>query len=509
MINVSVTKALLADLVVAGYGLFCPGGELTKEQRALCASLQVPVDQLFERAAFTGSVGSTLNTFALHNGQLVNIIFVGVAKDASSPDEWLEGLRRSVGALARAAEQLKVTDLAIDLPVFPDHGVSPFDGAKEVIATFYMATYHFQQFITDKKRKLPEDYTLVLKTHASYDEELEQGVEWGKRIGHAVCQARQWCDLPAANLTPTELADTAAAIAHAHENLTCTIYNRSEIEKMGMGGVIGVSQGSTQEPRFVVLEYIPENETKDLVALVGKGVTFDSGGLSIKPADRMDEMKDDMAGAAAVIATMQAIAHLKPNVRVVGCTPLVENLPSGSAMKPGDILVHYNGITSEVKNTDAEGRLILADALAYVSATYNPTVIIDAATLTGACAYALGPYFAGLMTQNRELEQRLIAAGRHSGDRLWALPFFDDYKPAIKSDVADVCNIGSSAYRAGAVTAGFFLSHFVPEKMPWAHLDIAGTSFNVPDRSYYRPGATGFGVRLFIELLMNWQTFAS
>lgn len=506
MIQITLTQSLLGGLKVAGYGLFCPEGKLTEEQRSFCKELNIPVDQLFERSSFTGAAGTTVETSAVHQGQLVSVIFVGCDAATLSPDSWLEGFRRSVGALARVAERLKITNLAVDVPPFSDYGVTPFDGAKEVAITFAMATYHFQQFITDAKRKLPEDYTLTLKVHEAFHEEMRQGIEYGTRVGHAVCQARHWCDLPAANLTPTELAEKAVAIARVHDHVKCTVFNRDEIASMNMGGIIGVSQGSVQEPRLVVLEYIPEHETNEVIALVGKGVTFDSGGLSIKPSARMDEMKDDMAGAAAVIATMQAIAHLRPHVRVVCCAPIVENLPSGSAMKPGDILIHYNGITSEVKNTDAEGRLILADALAYVAKTYKPTVMVDVATLTGSCAAALGPLYAGCMSKNEKLIKRLLAVGGHAGDFLWQLPFNDDYKASIKSTVADVCNEGSPRYMAGAITAGLFLSHFVPKEMVWAHLDIAGVSFNVPDRSYYRSGATGFGVRLFVELLMNWKS---
>ena len=215
-------------------------------------------------------------------------------------------------------------------------------------------------------------------------------------------------------------------------------------------------------------------------------------------------MKDDMAGAAAVISTMEMIAHLKPRVNVVAFAPLSENMPSGNATRPGDVVQFYNGKTAEIKNTDAEGRLILADALSYAVKHYSPDAIIDFATLTGSCSYALGPFFAGLMSQHEELTQRILSAGQRSGDRVWPLPFHDDYKPAVRSTVADLCNEGSSTYRAGAITAGFFLQNFVGT-VPWVHLDIAGTSFNVPDMSYYRPGATGFGVRLLADLFMHWQ----
>jgi leucyl aminopeptidase len=215
-------------------------------------------------------------------------------------------------------------------------------------------------------------------------------------------------------------------------------------------------------------------------------------------------MKDDMAGAAAVISTMEALAHLKPRINVIALAPITENLISGHATKPGDIIQFYNGKTAEIKNTDAEGRLILADALSYAVKHYRLDAIINIATLTGSCAYALGPFFGGLMSKHENLSARLLAAAKKSGDRLWPLPFHDDYKPAVRSTVADLCNAGNAKYRAGAITAGFFLKNFVDD-VPWVHLDVAGTSFDVPDMPYFRPGATGFGVRLFIDLITDWS----
>jgi leucyl aminopeptidase len=238
---------------------------------------------------------------------------------------------------------------------------------------------------------------------------------------------------------------------------------------------------------------------------VGKGITFDSGGLSIKPAVHMETMKEDMSGAAAVIATMDAIGALKPDVNVIGITPLSENLPSGKATKPGEIVRFYNGKTAEIKNTDAEGRLILADALSYAIEQYKPDMIIDIATLTGACAHALGPFYCGLMSDDDALVNTIQTASDRTGDRVWRLPLHNDYKPSIRSVVADICNIGSPKYSAGAITAALFLQNFVGDT-PWAHLDIAGTAFDVPDIPYYRAhSATGFGVRLMIDIAMNWK----
>ena len=215
-------------------------------------------------------------------------------------------------------------------------------------------------------------------------------------------------------------------------------------------------------------------------------------------------MKEDMSGAAAVLATMEAIAQLKPKINVIGVLALAENLPGGDALKPGDIVRFYNGKTAEVRNTDAEGRLVLADALSYAVKHYKPTAMIDVATLTGACAYALGPYYTGLMSPDDALAKAIKVAGESSGDVVWRLPMTADYRRAIRSQVADICNIGTEKIMAGAITAAHFLEHFVGD-VPWAHLDIAGTAFNVPNLPYYRPGATGVGVRLLVELARSWK----
>ena len=266
-----------------------------------------------------------------------------------------------------------------------------------------------------------------------------------------------------------------------------------------MGGVLGVSQGSTHPPRFLILEYGPP--AKRPIVLVGKGVTFDSGGISIKPSAGMAEMKMDMSGAAAVIGTFEAVAQLKLPVHIIGLIPAVENLPSGSSIRPGDVLRHYNGMTSEVDNTDAEGRLILADALAYAD-TFKPQAVIDLATLTGAVVVALGHHATGMMGNDRGLMKKLETAGAATYERVWELPLFDEYEKQIKSDIADVKNTGGRW--AGAITGGLFLKKFIG-KYPWVHLDIAGTAILEESGNYTSKGASGVGVRLLTELLRRWK----
>ncbi len=420
----------------------------------------------------------------------------------------IEFYRRALGAVIRLAERHKLASLACVLPEEQLFGVTLSYLAKQTALILQMADYHFDAYITssERSREHTVKVTLVLEynkntTNAAL-QEIREGLKEGVIIAEAVNKARTWCDTPPSDLTPLILADKAQELADTY-GLKCTIFDEPTIIAMGMGGLAGVARGSEQDCRFVILEYTAKQADAPRIALVGKGITFDSGGLSLKPAQAMETMKDDMAGAAVVIATMQAIAQLKPAVHVVALAPLAENMPSGTGTKPGDILRFYNGKTAEVKNTDAEGRLILADALSYAIRQYHPTAIIDMATLTGAAANALGHFYGVLLSKHDALVDRIYDASRLSGDRVWRFPFDDDYKAAIKSDIADICNIGNPRYMAGTITAGFFLKNFVDD-VPWAHFDIAGVAFNVPDISYFRPGASGFGVRLLVELLMHW-----
>nr|NIP83691.1 leucyl aminopeptidase [Gemmatimonadota bacterium]NIQ59998.1 leucyl aminopeptidase [Gemmatimonadota bacterium]NIU80215.1 leucyl aminopeptidase [Gammaproteobacteria bacterium]NIX48602.1 leucyl aminopeptidase [Gemmatimonadota bacterium]NIY13051.1 leucyl aminopeptidase [Gemmatimonadota bacterium] len=279
-----------------------------------------------------------------------------------------------------------------------------------------------------------------------------------------------------------------------------TVFDRAAMEEEGFGGILGVAAGSEEEPRFIVLEYRGAGEDEAPLALVGKGVTFDSGGISIKPSQKMEEMKYDMSGAAAVLGAMQAVARLRPRINVVALVPATENLPSGRATKPGDVLTMYSGKTVEVINTDAEGRLILADALAYARERYGPRAMIDAATLTGAVVVGLGHHAVGLMGNDGDLMDEVRAVGERTGERCWPLPLWDEYRKQLDSDVADLKNTGGRP--AGSLTAGWFLKEFVGD-VPWVHLDIAGTAWRDEPAPYLRKGATGVPTRLFIEWIRD------
>ena len=331
---------------------------------------------------------------------------------------------------------------------------------------------------------------------------LVAGLQRGAVVASAVALARDLINEPPGSLTPTRMADIASRLA-SRSGLEIRVYDGAAIDAERLGGLAGVARGSEEEPRLVRLEYTPRRAEASVptVALVGKGITFDSGGLSLKTADGMMTMKTDMSGAAAVLAAMSVLGRLAVPVRVVGFMPLTENMPGGRAIKPGDVLRARNGKTIEVLNTDAEGRLVLADALS-LAVEERPAAIVDLATLTGAVVVALGRRIAGLMANDDDLAGALESAAARAGERLWRLPLPDDYRKDIDSEVADIKNIGGPG-SAGSIIAGLFLREFV-DSVPWAHLDIAGTARSDADDGYTTKGATGFGVRTLVELLSGY-----
>ncbi len=505
MITIDVSKQSLLQQQAIAKVLFVAEGfsasdipqELQKESPVLA--------QLVGQEHFTGKSGTILSAPIVKDGKLSFIVLVGTGtkQEGKTAEYYIEQFRRLVGKVIRTAESHRWYSVAIKLPQAARLGISDFDLGQQTAESASIAAYTFFEYITDPERKSRVTHvTLVLDGQDS--KEILSGIERGKIISEGVNETRRWIDLPPVALTPIAMVDIAREVARKR-NLKITVFDEKQINQMGMGGLSAVAAGSERDAQFAILEYQCGKSGAPTLGFVGKGITFDSGGLSIKPAESMETMKDDMAGAAAVLASMDVLAQLKPCVNIVGFLPLTENLPSGKATKPGDIVTFYNGKTAEVKNTDAEGRLILADALSYAEKHYKLDAIVDLATLTGACAYALGPYYSGLMSNDEPLVERLMESSGRSGDTLWRLPLTPDYMPAIRTPVADIANIGSSRYRAGAITAGLFLSHFV-EKTPWAHIDIAGTAFNVPDKSYFRSeGATGVGVRLLVDLALHWK----
>ncbi|MBV8499600.1 MAG: leucyl aminopeptidase [Candidatus Eremiobacteraeota bacterium] len=325
--------------------------------------------------------------------------------------------------------------------------------------------------------------------------EAERGIARGTILGEAVNLARRLAVTPANDMTPSHLAEEAAAVAK-QSGLEIEVFDEARARQERMGSFLSVAQGSVQPPKFIILRYNGDPSSKELLALVGKGITFDSGGISIKPAERMEEMKYDMSGGAGVIAAMSAIGKLKPKINVVGLVPATENMPGGKATKPGDIVAAMNGKTIEVINTDAEGRLILADALCYAN-KLGATRIVDAATLTGACVIALGHASSAAVTNDDAFAAQFLAAAKPTGERYWQMPYYEDYTMQMKSDIADLKNTGGRP--AGTLTAAAFLKEFVANT-PWIHLDIAGTAYLDTEFAWQAKGPTGTPVRAFVAL---------
>jgi leucyl aminopeptidase len=432
------------------------------------------------------------------NSKRIALVGLGEVKEL----EW-DTFRKAAAKAVKTANAIGVEKIAM---IFPSHLISEtFDEsglAQAITEGALLANYRFDKYQTDKKTKAGMLEELTLLTYVSPSERVLKGVRAAETICEAVSFARDLANAPGNELTPKELAVRTAQMCRKNK-IKCQVFDEKKLAALKMGGILGVAKGSSEPPRMIVMEYAPSKAVnKKPIVLVGKGLTFDAGGISIKPAAEMDRMKFDMCGGAAVIGAMQAIANLKLPVHVVGIVPSSENLLGSKAFKPGDILTMFSGKTVEVLNTDAEGRLILADALAYAQ-KYKPEAIIDLATLTGHCVIALGYAGAGMMGTDANTKQRLIDSSKFTSEKIWELPMWKEFDKQIKSHIADIKNIGGRP--AGAITAAAFLKHFVGD-YPWVHLDIAGTANSEEELPYTaRVSATGFGVRLLVDVLRKWQ----
>lgn len=473
--------------------------ECMNRAAALCPDIAI----IAKQRNFVGKAGSTLVVPVVSQDEVHNVLLVGMG-DANRGERSIEFWRRAIGTIILTAKQIKASTISIELtPIAIGHATTAHLLEQGMIAAM-LAGYDFDTFITSRDTSAVHAVAVEFYTTERLIDTLQHARDRAEIIGKAVNEARELKNLPANILNPIYVANYAKEFAHKN-GLKYTVFGREEMINMGMGGITGVGQGSDNDPQLVILEYSAPVSNAPTVAFVGKGITFDSGGLSIKPAKSMEQMKHDMSGAAAVLQAIIALAQLKCPINVISLMPLAENMLGGNAMRPGDIIKFYNGKTAEVLNTDAEGRLILADALSYAVQHYKPNAIIDVATLTGACAAALGPFYSGMFSEHEELAQQVAHAGEISGDPVWRLPLNDYYKPALKSHVADLSNIGQGSYSAGATTAALFLQNFVGNT-PWVHLDIAGTAYGVPDISYYdNYTATGTPTRLLINLAMNYK----
>ncbi len=460
--------------------------------RELGRALEVDVVGLLEENGFRGSLGelSTLPTLGRTEARTVAVVGLGPKAEVTA-----DRVRRAAGRAAAIAGRYETVAATMAAA-----GRGPWQEAVQAfVEGLLLGGYRFDRYkvhpVEDDRRPLRWERVIVLAPPRWDARAAREAVRRGEIVADAVSWARDLVNTPALDATPDFLAREARKMARS-VGLECTVWSKAELEKGGFGGILGVARGSDNPPRLIELRYRGGGRGRP-VALTGKGVTFDSGGLSIKDAKQMEWMKSDMAGAATMLAAMRAVARLKPKVNVVAAIPSAENLPGGSAIRPGDVLHHRGGTTSEVLNTDAEGRLILADALAYL-AEAEPRVIVDAATLTGAAMIALGHELWAVMGTDRGLVRELIECGREAGEPGWELPLWDPYRKQIKSNVADVKNIGDRY--GGAITAALFLKEFVDD-IPWAHLDIAGTAYAEKGGDYWPAGATGNPVRTVIRFV--------
>lgn len=433
-----------------------------------------PLVNRFAPETFEGKPGQIFVIHTQKEYPSTQILALGLGEEQKMDNNVI---RENVAKAVKKCIELKAKTIAFDFST--DYGF----GIPTVLGTS-IANYHFDKYKTKKEHRISEVYL----SNVSND------IETAKVVADSLKLTRNLANEPAAFATPSKLAE----IAQSLEGITTEVFDEEKIKELGMGAYLAVGQGSTQPPKFIHMKYTTENPKKR-IALIGKGICFDSGGLDIKPPASMLTMKDDMSGAACVLGIMKALTKLKPEVEVHGIIAACENMPSGSSYKPGDILTAKNGKTIEVDNTDAEGRLTLADALCY-ACELNVDEVIDIATLTGACMVALGSAASGIMGNNDEFVKNIIDTGRYSGEKYWQLPMWQEYRDNMNSDVADMKNTGTR--NGGASAAGMFLKEFVTDDVKWAHIDIAGTAFLDKPHKEFCKGATGAGVRTILNYLI-------
>ena len=427
----------------------------------------------FAPKSFEGKAGQIFVIHTQKEYPAEQILAIGLGQENQMDNNVI---RTNVAKAVKKCIELKAKSIAFDFTTDYSFGVPAVIGTS-------LANYHFDKYKTKKEHRISEVYL----SNVSSD------IEGAKIAAEAIKFTRNLANEPAAFATPTKLAEIAQGI----DGVKTVIYDEPKIREMGMGAFAAVAQGSVQPPKFIHMKYSPANPKKK-IAIIGKGLCFDSGGLDIKPASSMLTMRDDMSGAACILGVMRAISKIKPDVEVHGIIAACENMPSGSSYKPGDILTAKNGKTIEVDNTDAEGRLTLADALCY-ACELGVDEVIDLATLTGACVVALGTAAAGIMGNNEEFVHDLIKTGRYVGEKYWELPMWQEYRDNMNSDVADMKNTGTR--NGGASAAGMFLKEFVTDDVKWAHIDIAGTAFLEKPEKEFCKGATGAGVRTLLSYI--------
>jgi leucyl aminopeptidase len=489
----SVVECKCDVLIVNEFeGVKHPGGATGAVDKALGGE----ITKLLASGAINGKLGSTYPIQTYGKIKADEVICVGLGK---SGDFDLDKVRIVSDAAIKAAKRCRAKRVATIIHGAGIGGLDPKQAAQAVAEGSLLGDYKFKGFKTEIENNEPAIDELVI---VDYDPEkiksIEPSIELAKILVEGTNKARDLINSPSNKNTPTHLAEYASAMAKEMK-LECQVLGRDEIIKKGMDALYSVSRGSKEEPKVVVLKY--KGGTGDTYGLIGKGITFDSGGISLKPSKNLSEMKTDMAGGATVIETMRVIAELKLKVNIIAVIPLTENMPGGNAYKPGDVIGSLSGKTIEVINTDAEGRLILADAISYAK-ELGAKKIIDIATLTGGVKVALGDVAAGLMGNNDELVGKLLKSSGSTGEKLWRLPLYEEYREYLKSDIADIKNSTESGGKASASVGGIFLQKFVGD-LPFAHIDIGGTAYIEKEQGYLSTGATGYGVRLLVNFFQN------
>jgi len=486
------------DLLVLGY--FSDAKGLDQAGKALDEKLGGAIGRVIKLGDFKGAAKTQALLYGEGKIAPARVMLIGLGEQKKIT---LDTIRKAAAGATNKAVGLKLKSVALALPSAVGDLLEASAIARVMAEGAYFGSYRYDEFVTASENgRLGSLQVEIVDADAKRVRALDKGVCQGAVIGLAQSYARTVANRPANVINPPTLAKEAQAMVRGVKGLSCTVFDEKQLKAQKMGGILAVGAGSCSAPRLIVLKYTPAKapaEKLPKVALVGKAVTFDSGGISIKPSANMDQMKLDKSGGIAVLATMKAVAELKLPISVWGLVPSAENLPSASSYRPGDIVTTYSGKTVEILNTDAEGRMILCDALAYAVKQKRDTVI-DVATLTGACMVALGNYKAGLMGNDDGLIKQIQEAAEASGEPVWHLPSGDEYADEMKSKIADLKNTGGRW--GGACTAAAFLRQFVGETT-WAHLDIAGMDILQKESDYAAPGSTGFGVRLLTTYLMN------
>ena len=486
---------IIADAVVVGVyeGIKSPGTDLTDIDKQLGGI----ISDMMSGDDFKGKEGETLLIYTLGKIPAKKVLLLGLGKEKDFDGDTI---RKVVGKAVKQLEKSK-TDTAAILAVGLDKAVSPEVLGQCIVEGAMLASYKFNKYKTDNKddeNNIKEIY--IVSAGNSVIDGINKGISIGSALADGTIIARDLVNEPSNVLTPEAMADKAVEIAEKH-GLEIKVSGKEDMEKLGMGSFLGVTQGSDKPPKLITIKYFGGDKDDEVLGLVGKGLTFDSGGISIKPSSGMDEMKGDMGGAAAVLGAMNVIGVLRPKVNVIAVVGACENMPSGKAYKPGDILTSMGGKTIEVLNTDAEGRLVLIDCITH-TLKQGATRLVDLATLTGACIVALGNTVSALISNDDEFVEKVKIAAGNAGEKVWQLPSYPEYKEQIKSDIADLKNTGGKG--AGTITAGLFLGEFVGEN-PWVHIDIAGTSMITDDKSGLVKGATGVGVRTLYHLAKSME----